>query len=79
MVGPGKYDDLAMHCLTEAKAEAAVVIIFDGRKGSGMSGKEINYDFVSASPQQMKKLPAVLRALANDIENTPMSAFVVAN
>ncbi len=67
-IGPGKYDDLATYCLTETNA--VVVIVFNGNRGSGLSAKEVVIDFEVAlgSPMVQRKLPAVLRAVALDIE-----------
>ena len=69
-IGPGKYDDLATYCLTETNAEAVVVIVFNGNRGSGLSAKEgvIDFEVALGSSMVQRKLPAVLRAVALDIE-----------
>lgn len=78
-LGPGKYDELAMYCLTQAKASAAVVIIFEGNKGTGMSGKDTEFDLAAMNPAHVKKLPAVLRALAREIETALPGTYTAAD
>ena len=81
-IGPGKYDELANYCLKESEADAVVVIIFGGNKGSGMSGKEkvvglpTDYE-IAGKPYHLKKLPTVLRHVAKTIESAPPEAFIV--
>jgi hypothetical protein len=78
-LGPGKYDDLASYCMAQVKADAVVVIVFNGDRGSGMSGKELatEYDIALRPLSRLhKKLPAVLRAVARDIENAPADQFI---
>lgn len=36
-VGPGKYDDLCTLVCELAQAKGALIIVFDGKLGSGMS------------------------------------------
>lgn len=60
MIGPGKYD----YALTQARemcgAKAAILIVFAGKQGSGFS--------VQVPLEILPKLPAFLRAVADDIE-----------
>jgi hypothetical protein len=78
-VGPGKYDHLAMYCLKEAEAQAVVVIVLNGKDGSGMSGKErATYDVVMQRGSKLHDvLPKLLRHVAQGIEEAPKDAFVV--
>lgn len=59
MLGPGKYDELCTQVREQAKADGAVVIIGDGKHGSGFSVQG-PLDFHAA-------LPAVLESLAESI------------
>lgn len=60
MFGPGKYDDLCTHVRNEARADAAIVIIFGGSKGNGFS---------TQGPIELQmQLPQLLRAVALQIE-----------
>lgn len=70
-LGPGKYDDIATDCLEKTQADAIVLIVWNGNRGSGISGKELSTDFdivMRSAPQIPKKLPAVLREIARTIE-----------
>lgn len=62
-IGPGKYDDLCTKVREEAKATAALVIILGGNKGRGFSVQTEDFLVVA-------KLPAILRNVANQIEET---------
>ena len=63
MKGPGKYDDLATLVRERADAEAVVVVVLGGNKGSGFS--------VQATDQWVSyKLPELMRALAEQIERS---------
>lgn len=74
-IGPGKYDKLAEMCLSTTNAEAVVVIVFNGNRGSGMSAKvKLGADFEIAirNMQVVADLPKVLRHVADSIErDTP--------
>lgn len=35
--GPGKYDDFVTHVREQAQAEAVLLIVFNGNRGSGFS------------------------------------------
>lgn len=61
-VGPGKYDDLCTYVREQAKAAGAIVIVIGGAKGAGFS--------VQAPPIVTLKLPALLRELAKQIEES---------
>ena len=77
-LGPGKYDDLATYCMEQTKADAVVVIVIGGNRGHGMGGKERPTEFdIALRPLRIlkRKLPAVLRQVARDIENAPENAF----
>ena len=76
-IGPGKYDELAAYCMREAQAEAVVVIVFNGTKGHGMSGKvSAEYELaINPAREIQRRLPTVLRAVARTIEDAPPDAF----
>lgn len=82
-LGPGKYDALAEYCLRNANARAVVVIVIDGDRGSGMSGKELvrntlEYEVALRSGGIIQqKLASALRHLAKTIEDAPPGAFGV--
>jgi hypothetical protein len=59
-LGPGKYDDLATHAREASSADAVIVIVVNGDKGSGFS--------VQTNGTAALKLPALLRILADAIE-----------
>jgi hypothetical protein len=61
-LGPGRYDDHAERILKETEAEAVLVLVVKGNKGSGFSCK--------APIAITLMLPAILRRLAQDIEET---------
>lgn len=60
MFGPGKYDDLCTEVRDKVMAEGAIVLIFNGDKGSGFS--------CQAPLPLIVGLPAMLRSMANQIE-----------
>lgn len=60
--GPGKYDDLCTEARTQAEGSAAILIVFEGKHGSGFS--------VQAPLPLVMKIPDLLEALARDIRNT---------
>lgn len=81
-LGPSKYDDLATYCMEKTNAQAVVVIVIGGVRGHGMSGKEQAIDLdIALQPEPLRilkrKLPAVLRQVARDIEAAPEDAFDV--
>lgn len=61
-----KYDELCLEVLNKSGGQAAVVIVVDGVRGSGVSIKE---DFsVAGGEYHVKRLPDLLRWVANEIE-----------
>lgn len=64
MRGPGKYDDLATLVLERADADAAIVIVLGGSKGSGFSVQAQGY----AAGEVEQKLAWILRNVADEIE-----------
>jgi hypothetical protein len=62
-LGPGKYDDLCTTVRESAEADAALVIILNGRKGSGFS-------IQTADLRVLADLPALLRSTADQIEQS---------
>ena len=62
-LGPGKYDDLCTRAREEAGAESCVLIITNGKKGSGFSMQTANLT-------HLVTLPQVLRNVANEIEKS---------
>lgn len=69
MIGAGKYDAPCERTLLETRAQAVVLIVLGGDKGSGFSvsgvGGTIETTFI--------KLPAILRGVANEIEKDAAS------
>lgn len=60
-VGAGKYDAECQRIFFELEAETVVIAIINGPKGNGFS---VN----SVDPDAHKKLPAMLRSMADQIE-----------
>lgn len=62
----GKYDEVAIGALTFTKADAAIILVINGKEGSGMS-------VASVSQSCLEILPTMLRELADAVElaNTP--------
>jgi hypothetical protein len=73
-VGPGKYDELALHCLEETAAQGVVVIVLNGVKGSGISAKE---KVCLGHPKLHSFMPKLLRQVAKMIEAAPDDHFTV--
>ena len=61
--GPGKYDDLCTEVRTAAGAEAAIVIVIGGNRGSGFSVQVHGEDMTA-------RLPELLRNMADEIERS---------
>ena len=61
--GPGKYDDICTEARVAASAEAVVLIVLGGEKGSGFSVQAIEGDIT-------RRLPALLRSVADEIERS---------
>lgn len=62
-IGPGKYDDLCTTVRKSAEADTALVIILNGKKGSGFSVQ-------TADLGVLAQLPALLRNTADQIEQS---------
>lgn len=60
-MGPGKYDALASIVRTRAAAAGVIVIVLDGKRGSGFS--------VQATAEVTARLPEILRVMADEIEH----------
>jgi hypothetical protein len=60
--GPGKYDNLTTHVREEAKAKGAIVIIFEGNKGSGFS--------CQTSPHALHSMPELLEHIAQQLRES---------
>lgn len=58
-IGPGKYDDICTYVREEAKAKGAIVLVFDGEKGSGFSCQA---DIIT-----MSRIPTLLRMMADEL------------
>jgi hypothetical protein len=61
-IGPGKYDDICTAARDNAMAEGALVIIFNGKRGSGFSAQ--------LSFELMAQIPTILRDTADQIEKS---------
>jgi len=59
-MGAGKYDDLATACRVVSGARAVLVIIMEGKDGSGFS--------VQMEEGMLVPLPKLLREVADSIE-----------
>lgn len=60
--GPGKYDDLATTARDAARADGVVLLVINGKRGSGFSAQlPVDLTF---------KLPAILRDLAKQIDES---------
>ena len=60
-VGPGKYDPECYALFNETSAETVIIAVVGGRRGNGFS---VN----SLDPDSHKKIPAMLRLMADQIE-----------
>jgi hypothetical protein len=67
MIGPGKYDNVLTAAREEARAEGALLIVFNGERGDGFS--------MQATPEITLALPKILRLLADDIERDKMEMW----
>lgn len=64
---PGRYDDKALQLLAETSADAVVLFVLGGDKGSGFSCTVTPH----AAAKLHRVLPAMLRDIATVIENEP--------
>lgn len=62
MLGPGKYDDACTEVREKTKADAVVLLVMGGEKGSGFS--------CQAPINVAVNLPKMLRKMADEIEKT---------
>lgn len=62
---PGKYDDLATHVRKEVDAEAVVILVHEGNRGTGCSVQTV------ADPGVWQQLAAMLRQVADEIDREP--------
>jgi hypothetical protein len=60
--GAGKYDDLCTYVRETADADGAIVIIFGGNKGGGMS--------IQGNLSVLTSAPDILRAVIDEIERS---------
>lgn len=60
MIAPGKYDDECQRFRNELVAEGVLLVVANGKKGSGAS--------CQSSMQCMEAMPAVLRLMADELE-----------
>lgn len=60
-IGAGKYDDLCTRIREEALAKMAIVIILDGRNGSGFS-------IQAEDLMDIKNIPVLMHKMADEIE-----------
>lgn len=58
--GPGKYDELCSDVRIEAEAAVAIVIVINGKLGSGFSMQ-------SVAPNAARFVPAILEDVARGI------------
>jgi hypothetical protein len=61
-LGPGKYDAVCTVAREAAEAEGVLLIVLNGKFGSGFS--------VQAFPETLGPMPLLLRKLADDIERS---------
>jgi hypothetical protein len=59
-LGPGKYDDLCTYVKDQAQAAGVIVLVHQGRQGSGFS--------VQGTLEFMLRIPDLLRQMADQIE-----------
>ena len=60
MIGPGKYDEECTTAREATKAEGALLLVFNGNKGSGFSAQ--------IPTKWLLKIPVILRSVADQIE-----------
>lgn len=66
MIGPGKYDDICTSAREQAQASGAILIIVDGKLGSGFA--------CQTDLKTLLMLPELLRELADQIEKDRATA-----
>ncbi len=60
MNGPGKYDDLCTSVRELADAEGAIVIIINGKLGTGFS-VQAELDVIAALPRMLEQMAMEIR------------------
>lgn len=60
MIGPGKYDDVADIMAHAFQCDGLLLIVSNGKLGSGVSCK--------LSPEGFAKMPKILRRIADEME-----------
>jgi hypothetical protein len=65
-LGPGKYDSECTQVMVAEHADAVLLIVIGGSKGSGCS--------CQATPEITLSLPRILRRVADDIERSGIFA-----
>ena len=63
-IGPGKYDDLCTYVREQAKAEGAIVIVFNGSKGHGFSAQ------LPLPPSELSTIASIFRDVARQIDES---------
>jgi hypothetical protein len=64
-LGPGKYDEETTLLREKTEAKGVVLLIFNGKKGSGFS--------CQAPLELQLRLPAILREMAEEIEKNGLA------
>lgn len=65
-LGPGKYDSECTDIMVNEHAEAILLIVVGGKRGSGFS--------CQATPEIAFSLPRILRGVADEIERSGIQA-----
>lgn len=63
---PGKYDDICDMARKAAGGRACMLLVFEGRRGSGSS---VQIDGSANMQSMLQTLPAILRKVADEIES----------
>lgn len=65
---PGSYDDLAALVRREAEADAVVMVVIEGKRGTSVSvttntsaGREVHASTMAALPDQLEEIARYLR------------------
>lgn len=61
-LGPGKYDDACTHARLSTNAQACILVVIGGEKGSGFS--------VQGPPDVTAQLPTILEHMAKQIRES---------
>jgi hypothetical protein len=68
MIGPGRYDDLCTVVREKAKADGAVILVFNGEHGSGFSC-QVYGGLLVTLPDLLERIAKDLRADRNRMAN----------